>query len=64
MRDVFGSILFLSLKQRIGMGVVLKYPLTQVLLYFANVDESMKKHPKQNYCRNGGHVLHLLNQQV
>ena len=33
---------YLSHKQRIGMGVVLKYPLTQVLLYFANVDESIK----------------------
>ena len=45
-RDLFGSILFLSLKQKIGMGEVLKYPLTQVPLYFANADGSMKKIPK------------------
>ena len=32
MRDLFGSILFLSLEQRIDMGEVLKYPLTQVPL--------------------------------
>ena len=39
MRDLFGSILFLSLKQRIVMGEVLKYPLTQVTLSLANVME-------------------------
>ena len=43
MRDLFGSILFLSLKQRINMGEVWKYPLTQVPLSIVNVDGSMNK---------------------
>ena len=46
MRDLFVSILLLSLKQRIDMGEVLKYSLTQVPLSLANVDGSMKKTPK------------------
>ena len=46
MRDLSGSVLFLSLKQKIDMGEVLKYPLTQVPLSLANVDGSMKKTPK------------------
>ena len=43
MRDLLGSILFLSLKQRIEMEEVLKYPPTKVPLSLANVDGSMKK---------------------
>ena len=45
-KDLFGSILLLSLRQRIDMGKVLKYPLTHVPLFLANVDGSMKKSPK------------------
>ena len=43
MRGLFGSILFVSFKQRIDVGEVLKYPLTQVPLFLANVDGSMRK---------------------
>ena len=43
MRDLFGSMLFFSLKQRIDMGEVLKYPPTQIPLFLANVDGSMQQ---------------------
>ena len=51
-KDLFGSVLFLSLslslslKQRIDMGEILKYPLTQVPLSLTNFDGSIKKIPK------------------
>ena len=45
-RDLFGSILFLSLKQTIDMGEVLKYLLTQVPLSPANVEGSMGRTSK------------------
>ena len=64
MRDLFGSILFFSLKQRIEMGEVLKYQLTRVPFFLANVDGSTKKTPKQSYCRNCNQVLHPLSQQA
>ena len=38
MRTLFGSILFLCLKQRIDMEKVLNYPLTQVPLSLANIN--------------------------
>ena len=38
MRNLFGSTLFLSLKQRIDVGDVLKYSLTQVPLSLANIE--------------------------
>ena len=45
-RDLFGSILFLSLKQTIDMGEVLKYLLTQVPLSASNVEGSMGRTSK------------------
>ena len=49
MRDIFGSMLFLSLEQRIDMGEILKYSQTQVTFSVANVDGSKKKKKKQSY---------------
>ena len=46
MRGLFGSIFFLSLKQTIDMGEVLKYLLTQVPLSPANVEGSMGRTSK------------------
>ena len=46
MRDLFGSILYLSLQTKIDMGEVLKYPLTPVPLSLCHVDGSMQKSPK------------------
>ena len=50
-RDLFGSILFLSLKQTIDMGEVLKYLLTQVPLSPANVEGSMGRTSKAKLLR-------------
>ena len=47
MRDIFGSMLFLSLEQRIDMGEILKYSQTQVTFSVANVDGSKKKKKKK-----------------
>eukprot|EP00794_Sanderia_malayensis_P015514 gene15514-17096_t len=46
MRDLFGSILHLSLEQNIDMAEVMKYPLTPVPLSLSNVDGTMLKTPK------------------
>ena len=46
MRGLFGSIFFLSLKQTIDMGEVLKYLLIQVPLSPVNVEGSMRKTSK------------------
>ena len=43
MRDLFRYTLFLSLKQRIDTGEVLKHSLTQVTLFLENVDEKTPK---------------------
>ena len=45
-RDLFGSILYHSLKQEIDMAEVLKYPLTPVPLSLSHVDGTMQKTPK------------------
>eukprot|EP00794_Sanderia_malayensis_P002175 gene2175-2471_t len=46
MRDLFGSILHLSLEQNIDMAEVMKYPLTPVSLSLSNVDGTMLKTPR------------------
>ena len=45
-RDLFGSILFMSLQRKVDMGEVLKYPLTPVPLSIAHTDNMMQKKPK------------------
>ena len=47
-RDLFGSILCLSMQQKIAMAEVLKYPLTPVLLCLSHVDGSVNLNPKSN----------------
>ena len=46
MRDLFGSILCISLEKKIDMDEVLSYPLTPVPLSLCNVDETMLTTPK------------------
>ena len=64
MTDLFGSILFLSLKQRINMREVLNFQSLRYLLFLQVLMEVRKKHPQQSYYRNRSQVLRLLNQQV
>ena len=45
-RDLFGSILYLSLQRKIDMAVVLQYPLTPVPLSLSHIDGVMLKTPK------------------
>jgi hypothetical protein len=45
-RDLFGSILYHSLEQKIDMAEVLKYPLTPVPLSLSHVNGTMLKSPK------------------
>ena len=45
-RDLFGSILYISLQSKGDMAEVLKYPLTPVPLFFSHVDETMLSTPK------------------
>ena len=47
-RDLFGSILCLSVQQKIDMSEVLKYPLTPVPLCLSHVDGSVNSYPKSN----------------
>ena len=47
-RDLFGSILCLSMQQKIDMAEVLKYPLTPVPLCLSHVDSSVNSIPKSN----------------
>ena len=47
-RDLFGSILCLSMQQKIDMAEVLKYPLTPVPLCLSHVDGSVNSTPKSN----------------
>ena len=42
-RDLFGSILFLSLERKADMAEVLSYPLTPVPLSLSHVDGAMLK---------------------
>lgn len=51
-RDLFGSILYLSLERKIDMGEVLKYPLTPVPLSLCHVDGTMQKSPKSALMKN------------
>ena len=46
MRDLFGSILYMSLQRKVDMGQVLKYPLTPVPLSLSHVDGTMLSTPK------------------
>ena len=46
MRDLFGSILFLSLQKKVDMAEVFCYPLTPVPLSLCHVDGTMPKSPK------------------
>ena len=46
MRDLFGSILFLSLQKKVDMAEVFCYPLTPVPLSLCHVDGTMLKSPK------------------
>ena len=45
-RDIFGSILYLSVQKKIDIAKVLKYPLTPVPLSLSHVDGTMQKTPK------------------
>ena len=45
-RELFGSILFLSLERKVDMAEVLSYPLTQVPLSLSHVDGTMLKKKK------------------
>jgi len=45
-RDIFGSVLRLSLDKSIDMAEVLKYPLTPTPLSLSHTDGSMLKSPK------------------
>ena len=47
-RDLFGSILCLSMQQKRDMAEVLKYLLTLVPLYLSHVDGSVNSTPKSN----------------
>ena len=47
-RDLFGSILCLSMQQKIDMAEVLKCLLTLVLLCLSHVDGSVNSTPKSN----------------
>ena len=47
-RDLFGSILCLSMQQKIDMAEVLKYLLTLVPLYLSHVGGSVNSTPKSN----------------
>ena len=53
-RDLFGSILYLSLQRKIDMAEVLTYPLTPVPLALSHVDGTMLKTEKSSitYSRN------------
>ena len=42
-RDIFGSILNLSLQKKVDMGEVLMYPLTPAPLALSHVDATMQK---------------------
>ena len=50
-RDLFGSILFLTLQREIDMGEMLNLPLIPVLLYLAHIDGSMQKTPKSSLLK-------------
>jgi hypothetical protein len=52
MRDLFGSVLYLSLEKDIDMGLVLQYPLTPVPLSLSHIDGSMLKTPKVTLLKN------------
>ena len=45
-RDLFGSILYISLGRKVDMGEVLNYPLTPVPLSLSHVDGKMLKTDK------------------
>ena len=47
-RDLFGSILCLSVQQEIDMAEFLKYPLTPVPLCLSHVNGSVNSSPKSN----------------
>ena len=51
MRDLFGSLLCLSLLEKIDMAEVLSYPLTPVPLSLSYSDGSMLSSPKSNLMK-------------
>ena len=46
MRDIFGSLLFLSLQKKVDMAEVLRYPLTPLALSLCYTDDRMQSTPK------------------
>ena len=44
-RDLFGSILFVTLQPKIDMGETLRFPLTSTTLCLVHIDGSMQKTP-------------------
>lgn len=46
MRDLFGSLLYLSLEKKIDIAEVLSYPLTPLPLSLCHIDGSIQKTPK------------------
>ena len=51
-RDIFGSILYLSLQKKVDMAEVLKYPLTPVPLSLSHVDGTMQKTTKASLMKH------------
>ena len=51
-RNLFGSILYLSLQRKIDMEEVLKYPLTPIPLSLSHVDGTMLKSTKSALLKN------------
>ena len=51
-RDIFGSILYLSLQKKVDMAEVLKYPLTPVPLALSHVDGTMQKTTKASLMKS------------
>ena len=51
-RDIFGSILYLSLQKKVDMAEVLKYPLTPVPLALSHIDGTMQKTTKASLMKH------------
>ena len=58
-RDLFGSILFLTLQRKIDMGEVFKYPLPSIPLSLCHVDGTLQKTQKSKILADlEGFIVH------
>ena len=57
-RDLFGSILFLPLQQKIGMDETLRFPWDQ-FLRSGHIDGSIQTAPKSSLLQSKKHELYL-----